>query len=384
MKAAIRTIACAVCLLSTIRAEPENQVVLDIPSTPGHPRNSEGSFVTLKSGRIEFYYSQFYGGSGDDSPGRIAEIHSDDRGRNWSAPRLAVDNRGYVNVMSVSLLRLASGRIALFYAIKRTGWTDCRIYFRLTSDEGATWSEPAQVGAAPPSWFVLNNDRVIQTSKGRLIVPIAQHRIRGTRDVISSWDHRALTFWYLSDDEGAHWREAKTWWGMPVYSDSGLQEPGVVELANGSLFSWCRTDHGEQWCFRSDDGGETWSPPQPTQLKSPTSPASIKRLPNSSALLAIYNDHSGRFPFPIGKQRSEARTPLVAAVSSDDGRTWAASKLLEGDPEFNYHYIAVHFVDDAVLLGYSLNRRNAAHQGNLRIRRIALSWLPRSSNGPSD
>jgi hypothetical protein len=32
-------------------------------------------------------------------------------------------------------------------------------------------------------------------------------------------------------------------------------------------------------------------------LKSPFSPADIKRVPNSGALLAIFNDHSGRFPF---------------------------------------------------------------------------------------
>ena len=175
------------CLAPALSAEPGNEVVLTIPSTAEHPRNSEGSFVTLKSGRIEFYYSQFYGGSGDDSRGRIVEIHSDDGGRTWSSPLLKVDNQGLVNVMSVSLLRLASGKIALFYSVKRTGWTDCRIYFRLSPDEGATWSEAAQVGDAPPSWFVLNNDRVIQTRTGRLIAPLAQHRITGTKDVIASW-----------------------------------------------------------------------------------------------------------------------------------------------------------------------------------------------------
>jgi hypothetical protein len=194
--------------------------------------------------------------------------------------------------------------------------------------------------------------------------------------VIASWDHRAITLWYLSDDEGAHWREAKTWWALPVATGSGLQEPGVVELADGSLFGWSRTDHGEQWSFRSQDNGETWSQPEPTELKSPTSPACIKRLPKSGTLLAIFNDHSGRFPYPQGKAHAEARTPLVAALSFDGGRTWPARRLVEGDPAFNYHYCAIAFVDDAVLLGYSLNRIGSAHQGNLRLRRLALSWLP--------
>jgi len=56
---------------------------------------------------------------------------------------------------------------------------------------------------------------------------------------------------------------------------------------------------------------------------------------------------------------------------------------LEADPEFNYHYIAIQFVDDAALLGYSLNRRGTAHQGNLRIRRLDLSWFPPTATGPS-
>jgi len=50
------------------------------PSTPEHPRNSEGAFVTLRSGRIEFYYSQFSSGFSDYSSAGIAEIHSDDQG----------------------------------------------------------------------------------------------------------------------------------------------------------------------------------------------------------------------------------------------------------------------------------------------------------------
>ena len=48
-------------------------------------------------------------------------------------------------------------------------------------DDGATWSEPKRVFDAPGN-FVLNNDRVIQTTKGRLIVPVAFHRSRGTKD----------------------------------------------------------------------------------------------------------------------------------------------------------------------------------------------------------
>ena len=362
-----------VCALLTLLALPvwaqqENKIVLELSPSSSNPRNSEGSFATLKSGRILFCFTQFYGGDADDAPARIAEITSDDQGRTWSQPQVVVDNGHNQNVMSVTLLRLHSGKLALFYLINRNLWLDCHPYMKISSDEGVTWSEPKEVFDAPGN-FVLNNDRVIQTRSGRLIMPVAFHRSRTAQDVEQAFDSRALDLWYLSDDEGATWREAKSWWAIPVPSKSGLQEPGVVELADGSLFSWARTDQGCQYGFTSHDGGETWSPPVPTEMKSPVSPASIKRLPHSDSLLAVYNVHSGKFSYPQGK-----RTPLVAAVSSDNGKSWPIRKEIEGDPQGWYCYTAIHFVDHAVLLAYCAGYPGH-HLDRLRIRRVDVAWL---------
>ena len=353
-------------------AEPVNVIAHSLAATAEHPRNSEGAFVTLRSGRIVFLYSQFSGGTSDFSPCRIAEIVSDDQGRTWSDPKVRFTPEPGTMEMSVSLLRLASGKIALFSAIKR-GRVDCHPYLRISSDEGVTWSAPRSLLQAP-GYFVLNNDRVIQTSRGRLILPVAFHRATGTVDDGGQQvDQRALDLWFYSDDEGTTWTEAKTWWTLPVASATGLQEPGVVELADGSLLSWARTDLGRQYECRSRDGGETWSAPQPTQLRSPASPASIKRLPGSSDLLAIFNDYSGQFPFLISTGTYSGRTPLVAAISADDGFTWRTAKLLEGGRERDYCYTAIHYVGDAVLLAYL--DIGKVPGSSLAIRRINLSWL---------
>jgi hypothetical protein len=351
---------------------PTNTLVLDLAATPEHPRNSEGAFITLKSGRVLFLYSQFLGGSADESPARLVSVQSDDAGRSWSRPpRVVVQNRAEQNIMSVSLLRLKSGKLALFYLIKNS-WHDCRPWLQLSEDEAESWLPPRLVVDAP-GYFVLNNDRVVQLDSGRLVVPVAFHRARKSDPADArSFDYRALALWYLSDDEGRTWREAGDWWGSPLPSRSGLQEPGVVELADGRLFSWMRTDLGAQYGSISTNAGGSWSPPAATALKSPLSPASLKRLPGSADLLAVFNDHSGQFPFPPGR-----RTPLVAAISKDGGQTWPVRKIIEDDPAGNYCYTAIHFVEDAVLLGY-LDFRTAAKDAltnRLRVRRVALNWL---------
>jgi hypothetical protein len=347
--------------------------VLSLASSAEHPRNSEGGFATLKSGRILFAYSQFYGGADDNSGSRIAAITSEDQGRTWSQPRLLVDNGSNLNLMSVSFLRLADGRLAMFYLRKKSA-LDCRPVVSFSADEGGTWTKPAPL-ISVPGYYVLNNDRVIQTRSGRIIAPVAFHR---TRRMVASDPHavdeRGLVLWYYSDDGGATWRESTTWWSLPVASYNGLQEPGAVQLADGSLFSWARTDQGAQYGFRSLDNGLTWSAPEPTELKSPCSPASIKRLPGSAALLAIYNDHSGRFPYGATKSNYRGRTPLVAAVSTDGGRTWPTRKVLENAPQVDFCYVAMEYVDHAVLLGYAAYDRSDEHS-RLLVRRVDLAWI---------
>jgi hypothetical protein len=105
-------------------------------------------------------------------------------------------------------------------------------------------------------------------------------------------------------------------------------------------------------------------------LKSPNGPASIKRLPGSDDLLALFNDHSGPFPFPKGK-----RNPFVAAISSDGGKTWPRRKLVEGDPDGLYHYTAIHFIGDSVLLAYCAGDGKVGALNRLRIRRIPQEWF---------
>ena len=344
---------------------------LDLDPTPEHPRSTEGGFVTLKSGRILFEYSQFSEGQHDYSPSQIARIYSDDEGRTWSQPEIVVPTGKYHNIMSVTLLRLASGKIARFYLVKKNLARDCHPVFSLSSDEGQTWTEPKYVTEAP-GYFVLNNDRVIQTKTGRLVVPVGFHRSINELDDVKSLDLRSLAIWYYSDDEGATWKEADTWWAMPELSAYGLQEPGVVELPDGSLYSFFRTDLGAQYESTSKDNGVTWSLPRATELKSPVSPASIERVPGTNTMMVVFNDHSGRVPKAADPKR---RAPLAVAFSTDGAKTWGPSQVIEADLTGWYCYTAIHFTKDSVLLAYVAGNDQIGKLSRLRVQRVPLSVL---------
>ncbi|MFP4175727.1 MAG: sialidase family protein [Candidatus Brocadiia bacterium] len=140
---------------------------------------------------------------------------------------------------------------------------------------------------------------IVELDDGRLLVPAALHPSEdGTRD---TWCGRAGATCYYSDDEGDTWHRAADILAIPdrIDTGTGLQEPGVVELEDGRVYMWARTDLGTQYEAISEDGGETWSRARPSPLCSPLSPASIKRLPGTGDLLAVWNDHSGQHPFPF-------------------------------------------------------------------------------------
>lgn len=360
----------------------EPEVALELAPSEENPRNSEGSFVELADGSILFVYSHFRGGTSDHAEAYLAVRRSTDGGATWSeSDEVVVENDAGKNVMSVSLNRLQDGRISMLY-LRKNSLTDCRPVIRFSDDEAKTWSRPtAVIGEEQIGYYVVNNDRLVQLESGRLIVPASLHNT-------PKWD--AFTSYgsihcYLSDDGGRTWRVAAgsddglglggsvlggsdpAGIGKPVM----LQEPGVVEREGGSLMIWARTNAGSQYVSFSRDQGETWSDFRPSSLVSPISPASIKRIPSTGDLLAVWNDHSEVATALKGK-----RTPMTTAVSDDDGETWTHVRNLYDDPDGWYCYTAIAFRGDEVLLGHCAGDRTRENGlARSRITRVPVAWL---------
>lgn len=332
-----------------------------------NPRNSEGDFIELADGRILFVYTHFTGGQRDHSAAHLAGRFSSDGGRTWTENDVTIlPNEGKLNVMSCSLLRMQTGEIALFYARKNSA-TDCRPYMRISTDEAKTWGEPT-LCIDTAGYYVLNNDRAVQLHSGRIVLPVALHNAPGSR-----WDPAGAVMCCLSDDAGMTWRRSRT--QLLTRSAQGgritTQEPGVVELADGRLMMFCRTESGSQYVSFSDDGGETWPDLQPSNMVSPLSPASIKRIPATGDLLLVWNDHSN-----VPENLRGKRTPLCVALSRDEAGTWENVRTLEDDPDGWYCYTAIAFVGDDVLLSYCAGDESR-DKGltETQLTRFPLEWL---------
>ncbi|MCD2422549.1 glycoside hydrolase [Niabella pedocola] len=327
---------------------PVRNVVMQLSPGPDNPRNSEGAFITLKDGRILFVYSHYTGTrSGDHDPAYLAGRFSSDGGKTWTTDDVKiVAQEGNMNVMSVSLLRLKNGEIALFY-LKKNSTVDCIPMVRFSKDEAKTWTDPIPCITNRKGYFVLNNDRVIQLDNGRLMMAVALH----TSPETPKWSDRAALFAYYSDDNGRSWTQGKQ---VPVPDGVITQEPGLVALKGGRVMMFIRASGGSQYVSYSEDQGRSWINAAPYNLKSPLSPASIKRIPSTGDLVAVWNNNDGTDPQLKGK-----RTPLTMAISGDEGRTWKQTTNLETDPDGWYCYIAIHFYKDNILLGYCAGSQKA-------------------------
>ena len=319
--------------------------------TENNPRNGEGSFIRLDDGSIMFGYTEFIGNSwDDDDDARICAVISTDEGESWSKKSvLFTKPENTKNIMSLSFLRMNNGDIGAFYIVKNADSTD-RIVLTRSADNGKSWSEPINCLACieVADYYILNNDRVLKTKSGRIILPLARHTVLNGDDAFMPGD---LCFVY-SDDDGKTWIKTETELLNPFNNNpDGYEEPGLYELADGRLWCYIRTNTGFQYESFSSDNGITWTKPEPNLFfSSPCSPMLVKDC--GDITVAVFN------PVPEHIMREEndlwGRTPYVMAVSKYKGKTFSRENLfyIEDDLNNGYCYPAVFDGGDYMLLAY--------------------------------
>ena len=132
---------------------------------------------------------------------------------------------------------------AVFKALPTT-W----LYMKYSDDDGNTWSDPIllndMVKSEESRILVVGPGRGTQIQngeyKGRLIVPVYDNSKSGI---------------IYSDDHGATWNYAEG----PNTSAAAMSETQIVEMPDGSLRVYARSNNSKIASAVSIDGGETWS-----------------------------------------------------------------------------------------------------------------------------
>lgn len=322
-----------------------------LSTSEGNPRNGEGSFFRLHSGAIAYAFTEFKDISREDEANAdITVIYSYDEGETWSERNILFKkSEASANLMCFSFLPMENGDAGIFYIEKYTDGTDT-VIFRRSSDDMATWSEPMDcLSELPKDYYVINNDRPLRLSNGRILLPIARHSIYAECEDFPA----GVVLFVYSDDDGKSWHKVKEELVCPFPNDPvGLQEPGLYQLPDGTVWCYIRTGLGFQFKSFSADNGETWTAPEPdVRFSSPASPMLVKDCCGKT--VAIFN------PIPEHILRDDdaefwGRTPYVIAVSDDNGKTFTREKLfyLEDDLNNGYCYPAVYDGGDYALIAY--------------------------------
>lgn len=152
----------------------------------------------------------------------------------------------------------------------------------------------------------------------------------------------------LSDDDGRTWRkvllpddgtlpppETAAEGDLPRWFNAAC-EPTVTELSDGTLLMAVRSSFGHHYLYRSADGGETWSKPEPMEGFFATNTMPLFLRLRDGRLVFFWNNtvplprYRGEIAHAITADEARGRwqtaftnrDALHAAISEDDGRTW--------------------------------------------------------------
>lgn len=320
------------------------------PWSPQYPRHDHQLIFPLGNNELLLVWCEYYDpdadpnakiGSSDATDEvacQITSMTSTDRGRTWANRQVMQPNVWKHNVKHPNLVRLTENEILFSYV----GWDsakDRNVFLRRSFDNGKTWGEQVQI--SEPGWYCNNADRAIRLSTGRVLIPAhgpyASNYIGGT----PYKGGNLHSFVFYSDDGFRTWKRSAD--SMTAIG-RGCHEPTIVELKDGRLFCLLRNTNLRQYLSISEDGGDHWSKPAPTNLASPESPAIVKRIPTTGDLLVLWNNVPSKSNWP--------RIPLTAAISKDEGQTWSHVCNLDQRTNCDAAYPSLTFVGNEALVTY--------------------------------
>lgn len=273
--------------------------------------NHAPSITTLANGTL---FAAWWSGPYEASHHQVVlGAESNDGGKTWSPAKVMGDFKhlsdfdpAFVTNADSTWLFFAVGRFDRYPVIggvvpgmrdlegQRVGPNSFRIYARKTSDSGQHWSDP---GEALISGTICRSNG-ITLSDGTMLLPL--HTAVGT-------DGRSVSSVFRSLDKGITWNKVGSVKALDGFAG---EEPAIVQLQDGSVLMALRSNDGHIWFSFSQDKGDTWSSPFPSEFDAAQCSAALFRTRNGRVLLS-YNDC-----------KPPQRTPLVIRELDQKSMKW--------------------------------------------------------------
>ncbi len=310
------------------------------PEDLSSPAASNQHFLVCKGleGQLFAIWTQHtYEGSGNH---HIAFSKSLDAGKSWQEPKIIAggSENEQTNQASWAFPMVSkSGRIYVLYNkpvekadFPKEGRSDGYGWHYVTGkmegifsdDDGQSWSQPQEISMPkspldnpdpdmPSNWIVWQKPERLSRGKyfvgfTRWVSPTVRHKPHNNSIHAQESVSEFMRFENIDDNPNVQDIDISYFaWGdkalrVPYYNNpimSCAQEPSIVKLPDGRLFTVMRTMAGYLWYSTSDDEGESWSNPKPLLYKDhglpvlhPLSCAPIYRLDEDSYALFIHNN----------------------------------------------------------------------------------------------
>ena len=224
----------------------------------------------------------------------------------------------------------ADGRIALFYKAGRpiSRWSTWVRH----SEDGHDWSRPAELVPGDAGGRGPVKNPPISTPDGTWLAPASVESPQTPgRPLV--WD----SFVDVSHDNGTTWHASSL---IPIdhetFQGAGIIQPALWIGRDGNIHALMRSTAGFAWRSHSCDGGNSWSPAQPTTL--PNNNSGLCALAHPDGTVFCAHNASGISWGP--------RNRLWLSASDDDGLTWERVCVIE---ELDGHETALHGHDGGVV-----------------------------------
>jgi predicted neuraminidase len=320
------------------------------PEVQTGPYKHPACLTELSNGDL---YLVYYGGQGEYAKDTAVFGSRRAKGSStWSAPR-AIARDPFRSLGNGVVWQAPDGMVWLFYVVRYGAtWSTSRIQAKVSSDLGETWSDAFMLHDRPG---MMVRNRPIVLASGDYLLPIYHETGENTEEVGAD----STSLFLRRDQKTGEWKQTGE-----IRSAKGNIQPAVVEVAPGRLIAYCRRGGGygptkDGWMVRaeSSDGGWTWSEGRDAAFQNPNAAVDFVRLA-SGALLLVFNDSMS------------SRTPLVAALSRDNDRSYPHRRAIADGPGDFAYPIAFQATDGRIHVVYTSDRRRVINHATFEE-----SWI---------